>query len=84
MTDATPLDDAKALAKDIYEEEAADGTAGADKLFGALAGAADGGGGAGSSRGIATAGFELFRSNYTTNNAVAGQDEAGEELISLN
>ena len=79
MTDATPLDDAKATAKYIYKEEAADGTAGADTLFDALAGAADGGGGAGSSRGIATAGFELFQSNYTINNVAAGQDKAGEE-----
>ena len=47
-TDAASADDAKAQAKDSFEEEAADGTAGADWLFNALV-AADGGGGSSSS-----------------------------------
>ena len=48
-TDAALSDDAKAPAKDDAEEEAADGTAGGDGLFDALAAAADRGGGVGGS-----------------------------------
>ena len=46
--DTAPADDAEAQAKDSFEEEAADGAAGADGLFEALA-TADGGGGSSSS-----------------------------------
>ena len=47
VTDAVPADNAKAPAKDDSQEEAADGTTGADGLSDALA-ATDGGGGSSS------------------------------------
>ena len=47
-TDVAPADDDKAQAKDSLEEEAVDGTAGADWLFNTLA-TADGEGGSSSS-----------------------------------
>ena len=56
MTDAAPADNVVAPAKECFEEETVDGTAGADGLFYALVAAADKGGGVGSSRDKAAAG----------------------------
>ena len=50
VTDAAPADDVEAPAKECFEEETVDGTAGADGFFYALVTAADRGGGVGSSR----------------------------------
>ena len=81
-TDAAPADDADAPAKDGFKEKAADETAGTDELFDALTTTADGGGGAWSKRlprqsccGVRT--IQIL--DLTTNNDVAGKDEAGEE-----
>ena len=55
-TDAAPADDVEAPAKECFEEETVDGTAGVDGLFYALVAAADRGGGVGSSRDKAAVG----------------------------
>ena len=54
-TDAAPADDIEAPAKECFEEETVDGTAGADRLFYFLVSAADRGGGVGRSRDKAAA-----------------------------
>ena len=76
--DAAPANDAEAPAKDSSEEDAADRTAVADCLVNSLAANVDQGG-VGGSQGKAIAGFRLYGSDHTTNNADTGQGEAGEE-----
>ena len=66
------------MTKNNAEEEAADRTAGDGGLFGALATAADRGGGADGSHGKADARFGLFRSDHTTNTFATGQQEKNE------
>ena len=55
--DAAPADDVEAPAKECFEEETVDRTAGADGLFYPLVAAADRGGGLGSSRDKSAAGI---------------------------
>ena len=80
-TNTAPADNAGgqrgALAEDNSKEEAADGTAGAIRLFGSLAASADGGGQGGGSRGKAASGSNSL--DHTTNNTVTRQGKEEEQ-----